>query len=96
MIRVAALPTIAVLLAGCQTSPPVARMSLPEAEVLCTRQATVFARRPLPVRGENGVIQVGLLAELPDSFMVRDYYRGCVYANAGVRPDVMPDIPVYG
>lgn len=71
-------------------------MSLAEAEARCTRSATLYARTPRAVPGEGGRIQTGLLAELPDSFMVRDHYRSCVRANAGVAPGPMPDIPIFG
>lgn len=82
-------------LAACQPSAPRATMPVAEAEALCTVRATRFAERPIPTRTETGGISVGLQAETPDSLMVRDFYRRCVYANSGVRPSVIPDIPVY-
>lgn len=92
-MRAAAAIALAAL-AACQTAPQ-PRMSLAEAEALCTERATRYAETPLPVRGENGYINLGLQAETPDSFMVRDFYRSCVRANAGVWPRSVPDIPVY-
>ncbi|MEM7441305.1 MAG: hypothetical protein AAF393_17060 [Pseudomonadota bacterium] len=93
-MRAVAFAALVLAVGGCQ--PPTPRMSLAEAKALCTQRATAYARTPRPVPGETGNIEVGLLAELPDSFMVRDFYRSCVYANAGVRPDTMPDIPIFG
>ena len=91
-MRVAlAFPAVVVLVAACQAPAPTPRMSFAEAETLCTKRATAYAQTPRP-----GSAQVGLMAELPDIFMVRDFYRSCVFANAGVRPDTMPDIPIYG
>lgn len=79
------------------TAEPVApRMSFDAAERLCEQRASQYARTPRAVPGEGGTIQIGLRAELPDSFMVRDFYRSCVYANSGVRPRTMPDIPIFG
>ncbi len=59
-------------------------LSLADAEAYCEQEANRYARRPIPVI-EDGAIQVGLLAEYPDDFMVQDYYRRCVYANSGQR-----------
>jgi hypothetical protein len=75
-------------LAGCQSGipqgqiPPVGKMSLAQAEDHCVGRANVFARKPLPIRGENGAL-VGLLAEYPDDFQVQDFYKQCVRANSG-------------
>ena len=66
----------------CTPATPI--MSLAEAEAYCAPQANKYARRPIPVV-VGGTIQVGLLAEFPDDFMVQDYYRRCVYANSGLR-----------
>ena len=90
-MRALTLSSLALVLAACQAPAPTPRMSLAEAEALCTKRATAYAQTPRP-----GSPSVGLLAELPDSFMVRDFYRSCVFANAGVRPDTMPDIPIFG
>ena len=82
-------------LIACQAPAPQATMSLAQAEAHCTVRATRFAQTPIPTRTETGGISVGLQADTPDSFMVRDFYRRCVYANSGQRPTTMPDIPVY-
>ncbi|MBV1865504.1 MAG: hypothetical protein KUG74_13880 [Rhodobacteraceae bacterium] len=71
------------LLAACvEPSPP--EMSLGAAETFCAPRAQSYARRPLPVL-VGGTIQVGLLAEMPDDFMVQDFYRRCVYSKSGQR-----------
>ncbi|MEM6618224.1 MAG: hypothetical protein AAF631_02860 [Pseudomonadota bacterium] len=86
MRRLALLALPAALMA-CTPEPPVARMSLADAQLLCTERATRYAE--LPIRG------IGLQAETPDSFMVERFYKSCVFANAGVRPKEVPKIPVY-
>jgi len=72
-------------ISGCQhasQSASVARMSLAEAELACIAPANQYARRPLPIPGENGAY-VGLLAEYPDDYHVQWYYKRCVRAQSG-------------
>ena len=90
------MPVLALGLSGCNTQQ-VARMSLSEAEAICTKRATAYAETPILRPDASGTLQVGLQAETPDSFMVGDYYRSCMYANAGVRLRMseVPNIPVY-
>lgn len=89
-------PTALVVM-GCQhPSQTPARMSPAEAEVQCTKRANQYANTPLLIPDENGTIQVGLQAELPDSFMVTDFYKRCFFANAKQRPASIPKIPVFG
>ena len=94
-VRVLEFVLIGSLLAACQSAGSGQKISLAEAEEICTQRATQYASIPRPVRGEGGHINVGLLAETPDSFMVRDFYKSCVYAKSGQRPTEFPDIPVY-
>ncbi|MCP5088581.1 MAG: hypothetical protein GY952_17465 [Rhodobacteraceae bacterium] len=84
MKRYAALLGLAccVGIAGCVPAQPT--MTLAEAEAFCGPEAERYARRPIPTV-VGGTIQVGLLAEYPDDFMVQDYYKRCVYANSGQR-----------
>ncbi len=81
----ALLPITAVLMACTPASEQAAkaRMSLAQAEVHCEAQSNSFARRPLPIPGEDGTL-VGLRAEYPDDFQVQQFYRSCVRANSGV------------
>lgn len=85
-----------VALAGCVPQGPQARAGVAEAEQLCTQRAKRYANTPLIVADENGFIQVGLQAELPDSIMVNDFYRSCYRANTGVWPQSTPKIPASG
>lgn len=95
-IAFAFLPIASVLMA-CDPQPSgVARMSVTEAEIHCTTRAKQFANQPLLIPDENGTIQIGLQAELPDSFMVSDFYKRCFYANAGQRPASIPKLPAFG
>lgn len=82
---IALLPVAAAVMACTPASEQAskARMPLAQAEVHCEAQSNAFARRPLPIRGEDGVM-VGLRAEYPDDFQVQQFYRGCVRANSGV------------
>lgn len=57
-------------------------MPLAQANAFCTSQAQNYARQPIPIR-VDGTIQIGLLAEMPDDFMVQDFYRRCVFAKSG-------------
>ena len=82
---VAPLPVVAVLMACTPFSEQATKagMSLAQAEVHCEQQTNAFARRPLPIRGEDGVL-VGLRAEYPDDFQLQQFYRGCVGAHSGI------------
>ncbi|MCO4824181.1 MAG: hypothetical protein KC451_04945 [Amylibacter sp.] len=71
-------------------------MTVPEAETLCTARAKQYAHQPLLIPDENGTIQLGLLAERPDSYMVSDFYKRCFYVNAGQRPASIPKLPAFG
>ena len=80
------IPLGAALFVGaCATTATPAKMSLTKAESFCAPKAQNYARRPIPVR-VGGVVQLGLQSEMPDDFMVQDFYRRCVFANAGQRP----------
>ncbi len=87
----------ALAVTGCQQpSDTPARMSAEQAEVHCTKLANQYANTPLLIPDESGTIQVGLLAELPDSFMVTDFYKQCFFANAKQRPTSIPKIQAFG
>ena len=77
------VPAICALTA-CVPSEPQAKLSLADADTICTQQANRFGRTPLLVPDENGTIQVGLQAEMPDDLMVQRYYRQCVKAKSGI------------
>ena len=97
MMRVAALIPVSLALMACEpTGAPTPRMSVEQAEVHCTARAKQFANTTRLIPDENGTIQVGLQAELPDSFMITDFYKRCFYANAGQRPTSIPKIPAFG
>ncbi len=68
---------------GC-VEPAAPKMALSDAEIFCAPRAEDYARSPIFVR-QDGVIQIGLLAETPDDFMVQDFYRRCVYSQSGQR-----------
>ena len=92
-----ALIPLSVVLMACEPQPTgTPRMSVAEAEVHCTQRAKQYANKPLLIADENGVVQVGLQAELPDSFMVTDFYKRCFFANAKRRPTSIPKLPAFG
>ena len=74
----------AVALSACVAPTAAPKMTLADAEVFCAPHAENFGRRPILV-GQGGTIQIGLLAETPDDFMVQDYYKRCVYSQSGQR-----------
>ncbi|MEJ6708116.1 MAG: hypothetical protein QNK92_04770 [Amylibacter sp.] len=87
----------ALVLMACEPRPSVtAKMTVVDAETHCTASSKQFATQPLSIPDENGTIQVGFLAERPDSFMVSDFYKRCFYANTGQRPASIPKLPAYG
>ena len=94
MMRQGLWVALAMGIAACQE--PAAKLSLADAEALCTQRAKQYSQRPLLIPDENGVIQTGLQAELPDSFMIRDFYKSCYFANTGQRAQSVPKIPAFG
>ena len=80
--RLLLLPAV-LIASACATTAPAAKLSLAEAEVACVGPANQFGRTPLLIPDENGTIQVGLQAEMPDDLMVQRYYRQCVRAKSG-------------
>ena len=60
---------LAATVAACVPNEPQPKLSLSDAETACIAPANQFGRTPLLIPDENGTVQVGLQAEMPDDLI---------------------------
>lgn len=85
-----------VALSACVPEQPQVKAGVANAEQVCAQRAKRYANTPLIIADENGFIQVGLQAELPDSLMISDFYRSCYRGQTGTWPKTTPTITASG
>ena len=73
-------------LVACDIPQPEPQMTLAQAEAYCAPRAVSYARHPRATQQADGSLDVGLLAEFPDSYQVQEFYRRCVFAKSAQRP----------